>query len=330
MDNNSNIPPVPPTPKGNPQPLPDIPASIPVKNNVNIADTKLNKAAQEKFLEKRRELPLNIKILKYVSLFIAIIVFAGYGWLKVDLDPENSFLSLFGLPENTGTKFQKNSDEHKKISTENDKVLSKIAERKYRIENEDYFIHTKTINEIRNNQLAWLDNKNPENDRVTLGILNSFERMENYFNSKSYSHPILSGNYVEINNIALDRTNVSFTITTSNLFGKIFFLNLEFVDMINSFPFFKNGKIKNFIRKKDENGDDSMTASLKIQIQMPEETDPADEKFEEYEAWLLNINSKKSSSKPKPKRKASSEKSALEEPEEDETNKENKNIEGTN
>ncbi len=111
--------------------------------------------------------------------------------------------------------------------------------------------------------------------------------MEDYFNSLDYEHPILKGNNVRVENISLDRKETKLTVVGSNLFGNVFFLDIEFVDMLNSFSFFKNGEIKNFIRKRDENGDEIMSTSIKLQMQQPSEKDEDDEKFEEYTKWRL-------------------------------------------
>ena len=101
---------------------------------------------------------------------------------------------------------------------------------------------------------------------------------------------------VDVENISINRSGVTFTAEGSNLFGKIFFLNTEFVEMLNSLPFFKDGVIKSFSRKKSKSGEDSMSFSLQLKMQGSDEIDPADARFSEY---LQGIEAVRKASGPK-------------------------------
>ena len=101
----------------------------------------------------------------------------------------------------------------------------------------------------------------------------------------------MSGKYtdIQIENIQVSRDGISFSVIGSQILGKIFFLNIEFIEMVNSFPFLKNGKLTQFARQKNEDEYDSMSFSVRLELQENDETDPADERFEEYLTWFNSI-----------------------------------------
>jgi len=257
-----------------------------------IASMRLNRDEQKKFIDARKKLPIPIKILKYFTILITVFAVSSYFLLQADLNPKNRWFSIFGSPENTGMKFDDISKKHKKLIQDNSTVSSRIAELKFKMENNDYFSHSKTLEEIRENQLRWIDEIDPKTQKIKLGILQSIEKMQNYFNSSKYSHFLLSDNLIEISNFSLDRKQVSFSLTGSNLLGKTFFLNLEFVDMINALPFFRDGKITNFSRNENEDGDYVMSSLIQLKIQKQNEIDPDDDKkeFVQFKEWIENKN----------------------------------------
>ncbi|NJP03698.1 hypothetical protein HC823_00175 [Candidatus Gracilibacteria bacterium] len=130
---------------------------------------------------------------------------------------------------------------------------------------------------------------------VEFGMVNALDRLEDYFNGRGYSDPqkIISGRrgQIAVKNISVSRDGLNASVETTQLFGKLFFLNVEFTKMVNAFPFFKNAEIRSFSRRKNQEEDDAMNVSIKADIQMPEDEDPADEAFLDYENWLNSESS---------------------------------------
>jgi hypothetical protein len=268
-----------------------IPTS-PKKSNISaLAQNKASLEEQRKLLEERRKIPHWILLLKYLSLFLFFFGGFGYLWLVVDIDPQNSYLSLFGFSENVGLKYESLNRQQKFLEEENQTLAGKIRRIDTQLETKKYSIFTDTIRDIRSNQFLWFDQKDEEGD-IQYGILNVIDRMEHYFNSRDFDHLILlgSGNSIEINNVSVSRDDINFSVFGANLFGKVFFLNTEFIKVMNSFPLFQGGEIKSFSKKKDKEGNDAMDFSIKFEIQSPDSEDSDDEYFSTYEDWTTTHN----------------------------------------
>lgn len=252
-----------------------------------LAQTKISLDEQRKLLEDRRKVPGWILLLKYLSIVLLLVSGLGFVWLTADLDPTNRYLSLFNLQENVGLKFESLNRRQKLLEEENRTFESKIRQITNQLESEKYSIFTDTIQKIRADQLLWFDQKDEEGN-IHYGILDAVDRMGQYFNSKNFDHSILSGsgNQMEIEDIWGSREYVSFSASGANLFGKVFFLNTEFIKMMNSFSLFKGGEIRSFSKKKDKDGNDTMSFSVKLDIQGNDEKDPDDEYFSIYEKWI--------------------------------------------
>lgn len=93
----------------------------------------------------------------------------------------------------------------------------------------------------------------------------------------------------ELKNLQVSRNEVTFSVSAAQILGKVFFLNIEFIEMVNSFPFLKNGSISQFARQKNTTEDDSMKFSVRLERQLPDEVDPADVRFQEYTSWLKSV-----------------------------------------
>ena len=266
---------------------------LPVKKaeaptNVSLARGTLSLEQQRELLEERRKVPLWIMLLKYVSLLLAVGGFVAYLWIKVDMDGANSYLKYFGVRENTGMKFENLNNRIGTLQSENGEFISRIRRFSQQIEEKNYSIHTGTIEKIKSGQFAWFDKKNSDGTIIKYGLLDAPKHMEEYFNSKSFDDPILSGsgNSVSVSDVTADRNSVNFNVKSVHLFGKVFSLDTEFVKMVNSFPIFTNGKLNQFSKKKDTDGNDVMDFGLKLDIQKPDEIDPDDQYFSKYENWF--------------------------------------------
>ncbi|MCF7918199.1 hypothetical protein K9L27_04390 [Candidatus Gracilibacteria bacterium] len=261
-------------------------------SSVALAETKISLEEQRHLLEERRRIPGWILFLKYLSLVLTVGGLLGFVWLQADLDSSNRFLSLFNLQENIGLKFDSLNRRQKLLEEENKTFDSKIRQIDTQLETEKYSMYTDTIQKIRSEQLLWFD-QTDSTGIIQYGIINSIQRMQEYFNSRTFDHSILtgSGNSLEIENIWVSRDYASFSATGSNLFGKVFFLNTEFVKMINSFPIFRGGEIRSFSKKKDRDGKDTMSFSIKLSIQKKDEKDGDDEYFSRYQKWLSSYPS---------------------------------------
>jgi hypothetical protein len=261
------------------------------KTNASFSFNKLTKEDKDKLMIEKNRIPFGILILKLVALLLLFLVSVSFIWFSLDLDRQNTVLSTFGKPENTEIKFKRLKKQKQLLEDEKQKNESKIRQFETRIKNKSYFVYTEIINEIKDGQYQWFDEINDDGEIQKYGILNGVENMKDYFNSRNYKHPVLmSGNNIEIDSSTTSREKISFNVTGTNLFGKVFFLNAEFIEMLNSFPLYKNGEIRNFLRKKMDDGNDGMTFSLKLDIQQEDEEDPADIRFSEYENWHKNLS----------------------------------------
>ncbi|MCF7831124.1 hypothetical protein K9M41_03985 [Candidatus Gracilibacteria bacterium] len=267
--------------------LPTVPKAN--TDSASLATTRLSTEEKKELHNIRRNVPLTINILKYSSVSLLVISLVVFLWLKFDLEPTNKYLSAVNLSENTGLKFENLSQQEKALTDENRKYDTTIKKLESQLYTKKYSVHSETIQNIKDEQLIWFDQRDNDN-KIQYGLLDSPDRMEEYFNSKTFDDSILTGtgNHMVVDNVTANRNEISFSVVGSHLFGKVFFLNTEFVKMMNSFPFLKDGSVNSFSKKKDKEGNDSMSFSLKLKIQRPEETDPYDEYFPEYENWLLS------------------------------------------
>jgi len=269
--------------------LPSIPKSEPTEM---LAKTKLSKEEKQELQTSRHSVPIQIIILKYSSVSLLIISLMGFLWLKADLEPTNKYLNAVNLSENIGLRYENLMQQNKILNEENRKYNTRVKKIESQLHSKKYSVHSETIQKIRNEQLIWFDQRDKDG-KIQYGLLDSPNRMKEYFNSKTFNNSILTGtgNNLVVDNTTANRNEISFSVTGSHLFGKVFFLNTEFVKMMNSFPFLQDGNIASFSKKKDAEGNDSMNFNLKLKIQGPEDIDPYDRYFSEYENWLLSPNS---------------------------------------
>lgn len=289
--------------------MPMVPAGSPMAGkslNLGKLDSKDSQAA---YLKKRRNVPFPIILLKYISILTLCVILGGYFWLKADLDTQNKYLKVAGVRENV---YQEHSGFKKRntiLLAKTTQIQADIIKYEDKVENKEFYEQQDKINQIRTNQsIQWFDEILPGGE-LKLGVFDSFKKMEEYFASNDYQTTenedgngkvqgpqVLSRNKIEIENIVIDRNHASFSVKVSNLFGKIFFLSSEFVDMMNSFSFFKDGSIESFSRQTID-GTSGMSFTLDLKMQSPEEEDPFDERFTEYTEWESRILKKSRTTK---------------------------------
>lgn len=239
---------------------------------------------------------LNTAILKPVAIMLFVTTLVGSFYLVSDLDSENKYLAVFGVAENSQKKFNRLDSQQKKLTAENNKLKSSNKDLKNRLDSKDFFTQQRSVDLIKGDVLNWVDRKDPEGDLV-YGMINSLDRVATYFNSLRYQHPILyAGNRVEVSKLNIDRKGASFNVVISNIFGKAFFLSTELVEIINSFPVYKGGEVRDFSKKINKEGYYEMQFALKLNIQHPSEKDPDDYRFQEYLNWLSGETSSSTSS----------------------------------
>ncbi len=277
--------------------MPSIPSGSPMLGKSLNLGKMTSRKEQKEYLKKRNIIPIHILALKYISIIFLFLICGIFFWLKADLDPENRYLRLTGLQENTYQEHNTLSSKNKSLKDINEKSKKEIKRIEEKIKNKEFFEFQEEIDEIYENQnIQWFDKIDPDTGELTLGVFDSFEKIKNFFNDKNYydiSHAegeisgrqILSRNEIEIENIVIDRTHASFSVKSSNVFGKVFFLSTEFVEMMNSFKFFKDGKLETYSRQKIK-GSNGMSFTINLKIQEKDEEDPNDVKFQEYEDWL--------------------------------------------
>ncbi len=280
--------PTPPKPETTAQPVAAVPSSG------NVAPMSLSHEEQALLLQKHKRAPLWVILLKYISLLLMVIGIVGVIWLKADLDPTNQYLSLLNATENTGARHERLGKMKKKMEQESLKYTSKIARINQQLMTKNYSVYTENIQEIRGDQLVWFDTVDKEGN-MSYGILDGPQRAAEYFNSKLFANPILSntGNEIQVGDVSSNRTNINFGVRGSHIFGKAFFLNTEFVSLMNAFPIYKDGILNSFTKKEDKDGTQSMDFVLQLFLQSPDEDDPHDNTFIKYEKWLQALNTKK-------------------------------------
>lgn len=257
----------------------------------------MDKNEQQSLLKERRKVPISILILKIVSLLMMTVMIISLLILEADLHPENRYLQYFGLKENTILKYNFLKKSTKQLTKDNKKNLEEIALLKDKIKNKKFYLYDKQIASIRKEQLQWFDED--QEDGFTYGIIDSIDRMREYFTSPSYKNKEIQFvlNKIEIQSMSFNRNEASFSIKASNVDGNVFSLTAEFIKMMNSFDFFTGAAVRNFTRQELADGDMGTSFSIKLRIQDELEYDPADEYFEDYLTWEKEKNKTQSNSR---------------------------------
>lgn len=266
----------------------------------------ISKEEQKALLKQRKKIPIHVLVLKFVSLLSLTLLIVSWVALRADMNDKNDLLKYFGLSDNTQTTYLKAKAKEKKLKQENENYSKKIEEYTRRLKEEDYFIYAQTTDQIKANQFQWF-NETIDGEYL-IGIIDSLDLMKTYITQSDYEnkkkYPI---NFI-LNNVTLDsksfnRKETSVGVKVSNVSQNTLTLSTEFIEMLNSFPFFKGASISSFSRKENEEGELESSFSLKLKIQGKDEEDSADERFKEFTDWLESMqkNSQKTTTSPRRK-----------------------------
>ncbi len=258
-----------------------------------LIQTKLSKEQKKIFLEKRKKGALWVRIIRYTVIILFFINTIGILFLTIDLSVENGYFKFLNLGDNTAVKYKNSVEKKQNLETRNNEIQAELSKIENQINTKEYSVHTSIIQKLRADQLIWFDKKDESGNITEYGILDSPKHMKDYFTSPDYSQKygniILTGNNnITINGISANSNQLNFHVITSNLFGKVFFLSTEFIKMMNSYKFLKDGALTHFSKSKDKNDEDIMDFAISFNIQKPDEIDPYDEYFEEYRKIFSN------------------------------------------
>jgi hypothetical protein len=265
----------------------------PVKKKTSLLPgTFLSKEDKSKLISEKKEVLKQVTIVKQIVFLFLIASLAWFAWIQVNLSESNSFLSLIEIKENIGQELVKLKKEKTQSTIEKKKIEKDIEKLNTQLNSKIYTRYGEQVNNIREDQIQWFDEVD-ENGEIIFGIADAIPRMQEYFNSRTYTDrdSILSGKHsdIRIENLQVSRNEVTFSVSGAQILGKVFFLNIEFIEMVNSFPFLKNGSITQFARQKNAAEDDAMKFSVRLERQLPDEVDPADVRFQEYISWLKSV-----------------------------------------
>jgi hypothetical protein len=270
---------------------PVAPAAKPINVARGPVSTKLSAEQRAKLKSQRQSSRALIAALQKLIIVLLVVVVGGFYWFKFNLDEDKNILSVFGVAENLGMRHKNLAQKLRDKNREKRVIEQKIAKLQNQLDTGQYSVFSTEIEKLRNEQIVWFD-RTAENGNFIFGMMNVAPRMVHFFNDREFSDPakILSGRpeQIQISEVTVDRSGLKMNVTGSELFGKVFFLNLEFVKMVNSFPFLKNGEITAFSRREDSEGNPFMKYTIKFDAQFADEEDPNDQYFEQYLSWLKN------------------------------------------
>lgn len=259
-----------------------------------IPTSILTKEAKTRLVLKKKETLRQVQLVKQITFLLLVLSLGWFLWLQMNLSETNTILSFVGVKQNMGQEIKTLKKEKIQANIEGKKIEKNIEKLNKQLKEGIYTLHSEEVQNIRSKQIQWFDEID-KNGEIIFGLADAIPRMQEYFNSRSYSDPnqILSGKHsdIEIENLQISREGLSFSVVASQILGKVFFLNIEFIEMVNSFPFLKNGTITQFSRQKNADEDDSMRFSVRLDRQLPDEEDPHDARFIEYTSWLNSQSS---------------------------------------
>ncbi len=293
----------------------------------NMSSMGLTKEEQAALIEKRNQIPVLTKALKYSSIVAFAVTLAGFLFFTADLEKSNAYFSLVGLNENTGSAYARISQENTQKKTDLEKIQGQIAKLQDRIKNGIFGNFVDTTQEITGNQRHWYtdveevevtDEETGEistKEQVRYGYLDMINYLVEYFEDRNFkttyfkekeeglvssgsrsrgrissSEALLMDNEVNVKTIAVSQNSANLTLQASDIYGKIFTLGSEFVEVTNSTPIFKAGGVRSFQRQDLQAGDAGLNMGLRLELQTDEDEDPADEKFKYLHEWLVAEN----------------------------------------
>ena len=270
------------------------------KNVKGILPTTVMSKEDRNILSEEKEKKAKLAcLLKNISITIGIISILVFLFMKANTSPTNAILSKIGIDNNMGINEANLNSKNSELEMEGYSLDNKIKEFKNKIEKKYYTLFSKDIKKIRESQLTWFDEKN-EKGEIKLGLIDGVGHVARYFSDINYqdSNNILSGKHekVVLDNVSANRENISFSVENTQILGKIIFMNIEFINTLNSLPIYKNGKsFSNFSREKNEDGDYTSQFSLSLDVQKNNEEDPDDKnvRFNNFKKWFNDRNTSK-------------------------------------
>lgn len=288
----------------------------------NISSMGLTKEDQAALVAKRNEIPFTTKVLKYGSTALFSAMLASLLFLTADLDPNNSYFSIFGLSDNTGSTYTKVSQENTQKKQESSKLADEVAQLQNRMENQIFGNFTDVTESIAAEQRTWFTEVKPvtrvdeitdeevTEDEVIFGLIDMVDYLIAYFEDRSFkttffkakeeglvtasqsrgrissSEALLMSNELELKSLAINDNTANISFEASDIYGKVFTLAGEIVDITNSTPIYKGGFVRTFQRQSLDSGDSGVGVSLRLDLQKPDEEDPADGNFKYLRDWL--------------------------------------------
>lgn len=305
MGKDPKMPPPPPpmkpeesVQKSAPSAPPPVQKNASMETGSPLPATKLTQSQLSAMRAKRKVRSKWTLLVRNITLILLVVFSGGYAWFQADLLPSNPIFPLFGLEENIGRRDETLRAHRLYLQNQTTSETQKANALAERIETKNYTVHTSTINALKNQQLYWFDSVDEEG-KVIFGMMDALPRLETYFNDKdNFEDPqqILQGRpgQIEIETTSATRDGVTFSAIGTELFGRVFFLNIEFLQLANSFPFLKDGHIFSFSKTQNRDGDEEMSFTVQLQRQKENEDDTADRRFAEYLEWLRKVKKQSS------------------------------------
>lgn len=130
-----------------------------IKNPIGKKTFKLSREEKERYIKALKKTPLWILLLKYVALCVFLGSTVGWFWLKADLNPENKYLSIYGVDKNIAQKYTTLKKKKSDLEQETGQLAFEIERIKKQLENQEYSQYSRTIQTLKNEQLTFFDTK---------------------------------------------------------------------------------------------------------------------------------------------------------------------------
>lgn len=258
----------------------------------------LNKKTPQKATKSQITLS---KISKGIFLISSTILITLFIFLKVDLSEQNNILALVGVPQNTGIKYKQAEKQIELKEIANQKLKKQIQEYNLRLKEQRYSTKQDLIAKIKKQQKNWFDQKTIKTEGINeenilkIGILDIPKKAQDFFNAPEFfnnqgekieDRSILYDNQITIKNSSIQQNKLKISIHTKNLYGQVFFLGSSFVNALNQFPQLSQGKITNFRKKIEQNGQETAEFHIDFHINNIQDTNTEENKTQELSPFV--------------------------------------------
>lgn len=187
-------------------------ATIPNSEHVTVSDapaakkktsllpaTFLSKEDKSRLVSEKKEALRQVKLVKQVVFLFLMASLAWFAWIQINLSESNSFLSIVGIKENMGQELVQLKKNKTQTTVEKKQIEKDLERLNNQISNKIYTRYAEQVNDIREQQIQWFDEID-ENGEIIFGIADAIPRMQEYFNSRTYTDPdaILSGKHSDV------------------------------------------------------------------------------------------------------------------------------------